>query len=149
MTPHMPPFASLNKVGFRMSREPFVGVPGDPVRSKRIFFKIFDELDQMLPMTPHTPPFAAFQRSWFWEVSGTFRRGPWRPGEVETEFFFKIYHGLDQTLPMTPHTPPFAAFQKSRFREVSGTLRRGLWGPGEVETEFFSKFSTGLIRSFL
>ena len=53
------------------------------------FFKIFDWLDQTLPMTPHTPPFAAFQRSRFWEVLGTFRRGPLRPGEVETEFFFQ------------------------------------------------------------
>ena len=55
------------------------------------FFKIFDWLDQTLPMTPHTSPFAAFQRSQFWEVLGTFRRGPWRPGEVETEFFFQNF----------------------------------------------------------
>ena len=53
-------------------------------------------------MTPHEPPFAAFQKSRFLEVSGTLCRGPWGPGEVETEIFFKICDRLDQTLPMTP-----------------------------------------------
>ena len=62
------------------------------------------------------PPFAVFQKSWFREVSGTLRRGPWGPGEVETEFFFKIFDGHDQTLPMTPHMPPFASLNKVGFR---------------------------------
>ena len=112
---------------------------------KDFFVKIYNGLDQTLPMTPHTPPFAAFQKRRFSEVSGTLRRGPWGPGEVETEFFFKILDGLDQSLPMTPHMP---AFQKSRFWEVSGTLHGGPWGPGEVETDFFSQFLMSSIRRF-
>ena len=65
------------------------------MRSKRnFFFKIYDGLDQTLLMTPHTPPFAAFQKSRFSEVSGTLYRGPWEPGEVETDFFSKFSTGL-------------------------------------------------------
>ena len=56
----------------------------------------------MLPMTTHLPPFAAFQKSQFSEVSGTLRRGPRGPDEVETEKNFKIFDGLHQALPMTP-----------------------------------------------
>ena len=66
----------------------------------------------MLPMTP----FAVFKKSRFSEVSGTLRRGPWGPSEVETEFFFKIFDGLHQTL------------QKSQFSEVSGDPSAGTLG---------------------
>ena len=108
------------------------------MRSKRFFFKIYDGLDQTLPMTPHTPPFAAFQRSRFWEVSGTFRRGPWRPGEVETEFFFKIFDRLDQTLPMTPLLLVLNGINKNLeipgSPQISGNFRKFSEIPGNFES---------------
>ena len=60
-------------------------------------------------------PLASFEKSRFWEAPGTLRRGPWGPGEVETEKFLKILNGLEQTLQATPHMAPLTSFEKSRF----------------------------------
>ena len=47
------PLPRFKKVGFRRSRGPFSGVPGDPVRSKwKKNLKICNGLAQTLPMTP-------------------------------------------------------------------------------------------------
>ena len=84
------------------------------------------------------PPFAAFLKSWFWEVSGTLCRGPWGPSEVETEFFSKIFNGLDQTLPMTPLLLKLNGIDKNLeipiSPQISGNFRKFSEIPGNFES---------------
>ena len=132
----MPPFASFQKSVFRGLWDNLSGSlgtlrqgPWGPGEVEPDFFvKIFNGLDQTLPMIPHMPPFASFQKSRFSEVSGTLCRGPWGPGEVETEFFFKIFDGLDQTLPMTPLLLKLNGIDKSLeipiSPQISGNFRK-------------------------
>ena len=71
-TPHMAPFASIEKSRFFGGPwGPFGGVPGDQVRSKsNFFFKILNGLEQTLQATPHMAPLASLEKSRFSEVPG-------------------------------------------------------------------------------